>query len=128
VVEEGVRLAEDALPQRPIVLTLKSNEFAAIIERGRDADPDTFKPVPIRDRADHVAFILYSSGTTGLSKGVMLSNLGLVAQIESTRYVPRNDGALNPLVRTKLAAGLAHLDLSMHTISYTAVSFRQKRH
>ena len=41
--------------------------------------------VPIDYRND-VAFLLYSSGTTGLPKGVMLTHYNLVANTAQTRY------------------------------------------
>ncbi len=45
-----------------------------------DAGPGTFQPVPVR--ADDIAMILYTSGTTSDPKGVMLSHGNLDAEAE----------------------------------------------
>lgn len=39
-------------------------------------------------RKDHTAFILYSSGTTGLPKGVQIPNHGLTTMIMNIHGLP----------------------------------------
>uniref|UniRef100_A0A1I8INR3 AMP-binding domain-containing protein n=1 Tax=Macrostomum lignano TaxID=282301 RepID=A0A1I8INR3_9PLAT len=72
VVKE-VFLTEDAEPG--------TRRFADLFEDDGSCDPSGSFQV---DQANDVAAILYSSGTTGLPKGVMLTHRNLVANIEQT--------------------------------------------
>ncbi len=51
------------------------------LERAFWADSPETDPGVATDRESHVAFLPYSSGTTGLSKGVMLTQANLVAAV-----------------------------------------------
>lgn len=57
--------------------------FSALSESGRSLDP-----VEVNPRED-VAALLYSSATTGLPKGVMLTHFNLVADVVHTQAVER---------------------------------------
>uniref|UniRef100_A0A1I8IF60 AMP-binding domain-containing protein n=1 Tax=Macrostomum lignano TaxID=282301 RepID=A0A1I8IF60_9PLAT len=72
VVKE-VFLTEDSEPG--------TRRFADLFEDDGSCDPSGSFQV---DQANDVAAILYSSGTTGLPKGVMLTHRNLVANIEQT--------------------------------------------
>ncbi|KAJ1529788.1 hypothetical protein ONE63_006534 [Megalurothrips usitatus] len=74
--------ALEDFPSEVIIYTLQpvgghETTYQALSERGFAADPDTFSAAEIPDRQSHAAFILYSSGTTGLPKGVQIPNAGL---------------------------------------------------
>lgn len=60
--------------------------FADLLAEGRDAPQVTIDP------ATHLAVLPYSSGTTGLAKGVMLTHRNLVANVAQSRRLIR----LNP--------------------------------
>lgn len=46
-------------------------------------DPATYRAVELADRSQHVPFILYSSGTTGLPKAVMLRDSSMTKIVEN---------------------------------------------
>lgn len=47
----------------------------------RTPDFSSFQPVPTDDNSESIAFIVCSSGSTGLPKGVALSDRTLIFQI-----------------------------------------------
>lgn len=59
-----------------------ATSWASLLERGQPAPPADLSP-------DDLTFLPYSSGTTGLPKGVMLSHRNLVASLCQTRPVHR---------------------------------------
>ncbi|KAJ1529856.1 hypothetical protein ONE63_006593 [Megalurothrips usitatus] len=58
-----------------------------LLRRGETAepppDPDTYRAVDVGDRSKHVAFILFSSGTTGLPKGVQIRDSAMATVIDN---------------------------------------------
>jgi len=64
-----------------------------VVLDGHDGHPDLASllaegataPVPVFDPATHIAVLPYSSGTTGVPKGVMLTHRNLVANVEQCR-------------------------------------------
>ncbi|KAF5292801.1 hypothetical protein FQA39_LY13846 [Lamprigera yunnana] len=74
--------------------TENSESFNNFVSRRSDVDldPDNFKTVNY-DRNEHIALILQSSGTTGLPKGVMLTD---------TNILTRSTHAKHPLYGTGL--------------------------
>ncbi|XP_034250546.1 4-coumarate--CoA ligase 1-like [Thrips palmi] len=52
---------------------------AELVRWGGTVNVDTYQAADVGDLRDHVCCIVYSSGTTGLPKGVMITNYGLVA-------------------------------------------------
>ena len=59
--------------------------FWALVEKGASAEPPVFDVDPLND----VAVLPYSSGTTGLSKGVMLTHSNLAANVR--QFLARAD-------------------------------------
>jgi long-chain acyl-CoA synthetase len=70
--------------------TLRS--FESVLAAGREfakANPDFYAAELAKGRADDVAMIAYTSGTTGNPKGVMLSHRNMIAAAES--FIEVND-------------------------------------
>lgn len=59
--------AADALP------------VAELVSRGGSVDVNEYRAAEVGDVREHVCCVVYSSGTTGLPKGVMVTNYGLTA-------------------------------------------------
>ena len=69
--------------------------FAKVMEMGREYEkshPDLFEQNVERDKGDDIAFIYYTSGTTGLPKGAALTHRALITTARGfiTRY-PLNE-------------------------------------
>lgn len=83
------RLAGPAGVER--VLTLEADGSGSLSARARDL-PDSFTTVP--RAADDMAALLYSSGTTGRPKGIMLSHANLASNgktlVELWGFTPRD--------------------------------------
>ena len=66
--------------------------FESVLEAGRafaKANPDFYAAELAKGRADDIAMIAYTSGTTGSPKGVMLSHRNMIAAAES--FIEVND-------------------------------------
>lgn len=64
--------------------TISMNEFVRSKMNGRTVTPHNFLPFD-GDSMDSVAFVLCSSGTTGLPKGVMLTHQNIVTRLLQSR-------------------------------------------
>ena len=68
--------APSAASNRPV------DTYLELLRRGaaRRPDPATYRAVAVKDRREHVSFVHFSSGTTGLPKGVRLpdSSMGYI--------------------------------------------------
>ncbi|KAK3908394.1 Luciferin 4-monooxygenase [Frankliniella fusca] len=93
---DRVQRAMDAYPDgKHIVLSGDPPEgvdtFISVLRRGEAAeprpDPDTYRAVDLGDRTQHAPFILFSSGTTGLPKAVMLKDSSMTKLVENLNTV-----------------------------------------
>lgn len=80
--KEALKLAEKDFPI--ISLNIKSNPegTASFKELVEDDHVDTSILKEVNRQYDDVAFLPYSSGTTGLPKGVQLTNRNIIANCE----------------------------------------------
>ena len=96
--ELGDRATEAAVasPRSPDVVVLGdggAGSVPALLAAGRAALTSGSVPGPDVDPAADVAVMLYSSGTTGGSKGVMLTHANLVAAVlQCDAWLPPGDG------------------------------------
>lgn len=82
-------------PRLKTVITLEGKadgadlSYDALLAAGRTRTPRTFSD--IRPDPDTLAVILFSSGTTGANKGVMLSRANITSDVLSVMHVLRRD-------------------------------------
>lgn len=66
------------------------DSFLSLLRRGEAVDPppdvDTYRAVDVGDRSQSTPFVLFSSGTTGLPKGVRLRDSALALLVDNLRY------------------------------------------
>ena len=62
------------------VRTLDANGSGSLIEKSRTTSAD---PILVTQKADDLAALLYSSGTTGVPKGIMLTHRNLLSNTQS---------------------------------------------
>ncbi|KAG5870297.1 hypothetical protein JTB14_020371 [Gonioctena quinquepunctata] len=65
--------------------TITMGHFISEHTRGNPVMPTKFQPYNDRDPTQHVAFIMSSSGTTGMPKGVMLPHRALAVRLAQSR-------------------------------------------
>ena len=90
-------------------------DFASLLARGAElaqTQAAVFENAIDASRPDDIAFLVYTSGTTGAPKGAMIANRNLVFQIGSvSQYL-----ALQPLDRTLSFLPLCHIAERMSTV------------
>ncbi|XP_050515863.1 uncharacterized protein LOC114340025 [Diabrotica virgifera virgifera] len=69
--------------------------FTKRLLRSEIVRPEVFKPYNEEDPVDHVAFIMSSSGTTGLPKGVMLTDRNFLVRVAQSRDKDFNIGPIH---------------------------------
>ena len=75
----GCVLVEDlGAPGAAGSLAHGDRSLARVIESGGEADVSSYRPADVGDRREHVAFVYFTSGTTGLFKAAMLTNHGFL--------------------------------------------------
>jgi len=108
------------------IVTVGSTKFDALIAAGKANEADMSKCLP---KADDLAFIMYTSGSTGLPKGVMLTHKNFIALVASIL----GQGVLKPYPGDVFIAFLpwAHiLELMVETVclvSGTAIAYAHAR-
>jgi long-chain acyl-CoA synthetase len=88
--------------------------FEQFLAQGRAlaaTDPQRFDAAIDASRAEDIAFLVYTSGTTGAPKGAMVSNRNLMFQINSVQQYLQ----LQPLDRTLSFLPLCHIAERMST-------------
>ncbi len=92
-----------------------ASSFEQLLERGErlaSQDPQTFEHSIDASAPDGIAFLVYTSGTTGAPKGAMIANRNLVFQIASVpQYLQ-----LQALDRTVSFLPLCHIAERMSTV------------
>lgn len=89
--EPTVLIADDEFAAQARALAEASPSIRSVIlQKDHEAVLASARPSPDRGRhGDDVAFIIYTGGTTGRAKGVMLSHANLMANVENcTRILP----------------------------------------
>src|SRR5262249_52342880 len=74
--------AASGLSELPAIKVVQLEEAAAEIAACSADDP------PISNTADNVAYVMYTSGSTGQPKGIMATQRGVVRLVQDTNYVP----------------------------------------
>jgi len=83
VVEKALNCEE--ISKKPKILSLEDELFEKIFH-GDKVDPHTFQPVEIKDPESHVFANLFSSGTTGEQKAIMITDYPYIRKIYAARY------------------------------------------
>ncbi|XP_034250853.1 luciferin 4-monooxygenase-like [Thrips palmi] len=123
--------ALDGFPADVRVFTLQTvaddevTSYAALSERGFDTDPDAYSPAEIPDRKSHVAFILYSSGTTGLPKGVQIPNHGLTTMIMNVSGLPTDLEGVGDVLTVLVLAPISWISGVVLLLKATQVGARR---
>ncbi len=86
-------------------------QFLALGQALAATDPQRFDAAIDASRPEDIAFLVYTSGTTGAPKGAMVSNLNLMFQINSVQQYLQ----LQPLDRTLSFLPLCHIAERMST-------------
>lgn len=115
----------DACPllRRIVIMDLKGlrglddpmvTDFTQFVAHGQELarqNPDSFEQSIDAGRPDDIAFLVYTSGTTGAPKGAMIANRNLVFQISSVHQYLN----LKPMDRTLSFLPLCHIAERMST-------------
>ena len=88
------------------------DQFLALGQALAGADPQRFDTAIDASQPENIAFLVYTSGTTGAPKGAMVSNRNLMFQISSVQQYLR----LQPLDRTLSFLPLCHIAERMSSV------------
>ncbi len=80
---EHAVLFSGAVPEDPPLPVISWDDFLALGDKQKAADPAAFGKRWADARRDDLLTIVYTSGTTGLPKGVMLTHGNILSQIET---------------------------------------------
>lgn len=105
-------------------------DFKAVQELGRqvaDREPDRFEALIAAGRPEEPAMFCYTSGTTGLPKGAMLSHANFVYAVEAFGAVDPRSDTDNYVSFLPLAwIGGAALDIAPHAVDGVILNFTEK--